>query len=322
MFRLLLSAILACTAFGAETLYEVKGRLVPGGRAALALHAVRNPLARATQADSGGRFTFKNVPAGSYTLIVSMPERGEARRTFDVGPAQADLRRRVELEVNLSDSDFEFSGPARSQHSVSAKQLTIPDKALREFAAADKDFAKSDFESGIKRLERAVEIAPQYAAAWNNLGTANYKRGAYARAEECFRAALNAEPDSYQPLVNLGGVLINLGKLQEALDYNVRAVNARPNDALANAQLGQTYFYLGQPDSAMKHLEAAHRIDPGHFSWPQMYLAEIYSRRGEPFRAAEMLEDFLARHPDYAGAAKLREFVEMLRNPGPPPPRE
>ena len=104
----------------------------------------------------------------------------------------------------------------------------------------------------MKHLERAVAIAPQFANAWNNLGTIAYQTQKYSRAEECFREALEQDPDSYEPLVNLGGVLINLHKLDEAWSYNVNAVLARPNDALANAQLGMTYFESGAPELAEK----------------------------------------------------------------------
>ena len=60
--------------------------------------------------------------------------------------------------------------------------------------------------------------------------------------------------------MNLGGVLVNLHKLDEAWDYNVHAVLVRPNDALANAQLGMTYFELGNLELAEKYLARARQI--------------------------------------------------------------
>ena len=73
----------------------------------------------------------------------------------------------------------------------------------------------------------------------------------------------------YEPLVNLGGVLINMRKFDEALELNVHAVLVRPGDALANSQLGMTYFEVGNFDTAIKYLERARKIDPAHFSHPQ-----------------------------------------------------
>ena len=45
---------------------------------------------------------------------------------------------------------------------------------------------------------------------------------------------------------NLGGALLNLDRQTEALEYNRYAVKSRPNDALANSQLGINYFKLGR----------------------------------------------------------------------------
>ena len=36
------------------------------------------------------------------------------------------------------------------------------------------------------------------------------------------------------------------------------------------------YFYLGKLDLSQKYLTLAARLDPGHFSHPQLLLAEIY----------------------------------------------
>jgi tetratricopeptide (TPR) repeat protein len=79
---------------------------------------------------------------------------------------------------------------------------------------------------------------------------------------------LGADPEAYAPLVNLGGVLINLAKWDEALTFYRRAVLKNPSDALADSQLGMAYFYSGQLDAAEKHLTEAKRIDPAHFSHP------------------------------------------------------
>ena len=55
----------------------------------------------------------------------------------------------------------------------------------------------------------------------------------------------------------------------------------RPMDALANVQLGVNYVNLRKPDLAVKYLKEAKRLDPGHFSTPQLALYEIYLRSGD-----------------------------------------
>jgi tetratricopeptide (TPR) repeat protein len=314
MFRFLLVMMLAAPAFAGDALYELSGRLVGEGRALVLVFGASAPFEAETESDDNGRFRFRNLRAGAYTIAVIISGRGEARQTAEIGPGTADSSRRVFLTLQFKESDFVFNDMVRRRNSVSTKQLAIPEKAMREYQEARKDLEKHDVESAVKRLEHAVELAPQFADAWNNLGTIAYQTEQYDRAERCFRAALQQDPQAFEPLVNLGGVLINTHKLDEALMYNQDAVLTRPNDALANSQLGLAYFVVDNFDLAVKYLETARRIDPAHFSHPQLVLAEIHLRRGENGAAADALADFLQHHPDFPTADKIRENIAKLRN--------
>jgi Tfp pilus assembly protein PilF len=231
----------------------------------------------------------------------------------EVGRGTADAQRRVIRDLQFKESDFVLNDAIRRRNTVSTRQLAVSELALREYRQAAKDLEKHDADAAVKRLEHAVELAPQFADAWNTLGTIAYQTQRYARAEQCFRTALEQDPRAYEPLVNLGGALINNGKLAQALIYNQDAVLQRPNDALANSQLGLTYFQTGNFDLAVKYLEIARRIDPAHFSHPQLVLAEIHLRRGENGAAADVLEDFVQHHPDFPTADKIRENIVKLR---------
>jgi tetratricopeptide (TPR) repeat protein len=296
-------------AFVAAGLYDLTGQFAPPARAAVSIYRVASPYTNSTLTEEDGRFTFKKLEPGAYTVSVFIPARGEARQTIEVGPGTADDRGRVTIHLQLKDSDFVFTDVMRRRHSVDAKQLAVPEKALREYADAQKDLARRDTAAALAHLNRAVEIAPQFAAAWNNLGTIAYQTQQYERAEACFRQALDADSTAFEPLVNLGGVLINLHKLDDAWKFNVAAVLARPNDALANSQLGMTYFEMGSMNLAEKHFLKAMEIDPGHFSHPQLFLADIHLRRNDRQGAAADLENFLKYHPDWPQAAAMREKI-------------
>ena len=305
--------IAAGLAFAGETSFELSGQVDPQARAAISLFGATSPFQASTMSDEKGRFVFRKLLPGAYTVSVFIPLRGEARKTVEVGPGTADAHGLVRVNLHLAESDFEYADTARRQNAVPASQLAVSDKAQREYEEAQKELSRHDGASAEKHLGRAVELAPQFAGAWNELGTIAYQTGRFDRAEECFRESLRLDPQAYEPLVNLGGVLVTERKLDEAWQYNGYAVLARPNDALAQSQMGLTYFALGKYDLAIGHLEKARKLDPAHFSHPQLVLAEIHLRRGENAAAAEAMEDFLAHHPDYPQAAKMRETIEKLR---------
>jgi Tfp pilus assembly protein PilF len=311
-----LSVALGWRAFATQpAVFELSGQTAPPFGARVTLYGTAAPFSATAFMDVSGRFHFKKLRPGLYTLSIFSRRRGEARRTVEIGPASADPKGRVSLRLELKDSDFVFAATSNRQL-ISARQLAIPGAARRDYEEAQRELHRHNTDAAVKRLEHAVERAPQFSAAWNSLGVIAYQTQKYDRAEECFRKAVDADPRAYEPLVNLGGVMVSLHKLDEAMDYNLKAVLQRPNDALANAQLGMTYFMLRRYDLASKYLERTREIDPANMTYPQLMLFQIHVRRGERGAAASDLEEFLARHPDWPQAGKMRETIAGLRAAG------
>jgi len=290
----------------ASATFELTGRIQPEQPLAVYLQGATSPFHATTEADLTGRFHFRKLPAGTYVLMVD-----GLQRTVEVGPSLADSKGRVNVTIDLRNIEREPSLGSGSR--VSVRELSISKEARHEFEDAEKALGRRDVSAAVAHLKRAVELAPRFSAAWNHLGTIAYQTGQYKEAEADFRKGLEAEPDAYAPLVNLGGVLINLAKWDEALECNRRAVLKGPHDALANSQLGMAYFYSGDLGLAEKYLLAAKQIDPAHFSHPQMLLAEIHVRRNELEAAAGELLDLLEWHPDLPNASEIKAEIARLR---------
>jgi len=305
-----ITILLAAAALRADRKLELRGQIEPPpGQAFVSLNGADFPYSASTLSGTGGRFRFKKLDPGAYVVLVFLPGRGEVRRTVEVRPSLADEKGRVSVTI-----PFRPTGETiKRSNTVSVGELSVPDKARREYGRALKRLNKRDVEGARKHLLRAVEIAPNFAAAWNHLGTIAYLSADYEQAADYFREALKQEPGAFSPVVNLGGALLSLQKFQEALKYNRYARAQRPGDALANSQLGKNYYWLGDEEKALKYLKAAERIDPAHFSRPQLILAKIYLRRGDTKNAARELKDFLARHPDDENAAAIAAVLDKLQ---------
>jgi tetratricopeptide (TPR) repeat protein len=295
--------------------YELRGKIIQhdrkGGRQALPLvfiHGSVTPYTARTVADSGGNFKFKELRPGTYTLVVAVPRQGETQQTIDVGPSLADSKGRVDVTIHV-----DRRLPSEESRAVAATQLSVPDRARREYEKAQERLGEHDVPSAIEHLKDALDLAPQFSAAWNNLGTIAYQSGEYENAEKHFREALRHDPDSYAPLVNLGGALLSLNRAEEALRINLQAVKERPDDALAHSQLGQSYLRVGQIEPAERHLKQAKALDVRHFSFPQLVLAEIYARKEDYAAFVSELEEFLRYHPDSKLASGVSQSLEKAR---------
>jgi Tfp pilus assembly protein PilF len=292
--------------------YDLTGHVDPPGSVAISLHGALAPLGKSTVSADDGYFSFSKIPAGTYTLVVSTQARGEMVQTVEVSAGTVDSKGRLDLLLKVTGATLESEDGRGTGATVSATMLSIPDRATKEYEQAQQCLTHSDAACASSHLARAVEIAPRYVTAWNQMGTLAYQAHAYSDAETDFRKALAADPEAFEPLVNLGGVLLNLERPREALGYNQRAASRRPNDALANSQLGMDYFALGELDAAEKCLKAALRLDPAHFSYPQLTLAEIYLKRNDRADALDQYRDFLKRHPDSPQAVEIRMKAAQL----------
>lgn len=243
-----------------------------------------------------------------YILIIAVPRVGAIEQTIEVGPSWSDSKGRIEATFH-----FDREHSKQNENTVSAQQLSIPNRARKEYSKAQDRLEKHDVPGAVEHLKQAVEMAPHFAVAWNNLGTIAYHSNEYRQAEEYFREALQQEADFYPPLVNLGGALLSQGKMEESLSINLNAVKVRPEDALAHSQLGQSYYYLADLDRAERHLKQAKALDPKHFSFPQLVLAEIYQLKENYPSLIGELEEFLKYHPDSKRVPEVTELLKQAR---------
>jgi len=300
-----------------STALDLQGKITGAGSMRslrVSLFGVETPYVESVEVNRSGEFRFRSLAPGNYTVAVVRNGLGEVRRTVVVSVSVADPSGVVHTTIPYTSSE---AAANPNDGLVSVHQLSIPANASAKYTDARKRLAARDPEGAIRILEEAVAIAPQFAAAWNALGVIAFQTGDDNRAESLFRKALAADPDAYEPLVNLAGVFLKKNAPAEALPLNQRAVRDRPEDALANAQLGMNYFKLDQFDQAEQYLLAAKRLDPAQFYQPQLFLADIYTRRGNRRAAIQELENVLAIRPDGPLADSIRHNLAQLSAPRP-----
>ena len=317
VFRTVLAALSIATAISSAAALpaadlELDGKITGAGSTRalrVNLFSVERPYAESATVNRAGEFHFRALIPGNYTIAVVRNGLGEIRRTVVVSAAVADKSGVVHTTIPYSPSE---AAANPSGGVVSVRQLAIPGNASAKYTEAQRRLAGRDPEGAVRSLEEAVAIAPQFSAAWNALGVIAFQTGDVQRAEVCFRKSLAAEPGAFEPLVNLGGLLLKRNSFIDALLFNRTSVEERPGDALANAQLGMNYFKLNEFDEAEHYLTAAKRLDPAHFSQPQLFLAEIYARRGNRSAAIKELEDLLTIRPDGPLSDNIRRDLAHL----------
>ncbi len=304
-----LGLLLLLLANQAAPQYEVVGQFTTRIRSRFAMariESVDGRFVKDTTLALDGKFHIAKIPEGQYFISVRMGRGREWRQSLSVAPAFADKKKRVTFKIDVAKATIQ-----QQAYKANVAALLVPEKARSELRKSIE--AKGDLEKAQRHLERAIEIAPNFEEALNNLATIYYRKRDYAKAKELLERALRANPDSFVAHVNLGGALMGLGDFNRAVIENTKAVALRPSDSLAQAQLGLAYFYLYQFSDALPHLRLARQGDPMAPTLPGLFLGMIYEAFGDRPAAIAEYEEFMKAHPGHSSTNMVRQRLDRLK---------
>lgn len=154
-------------------------------------------------------------------------------------------------------------------------------------------------------LRRAIELDPNYAAAYAGLSETFYNAVAmgwaespnafFARAQEFAHKALSLNDNEVRAHVVLGRIDIFHQRFEQARAVLDRAISINPNDAQALAGRGNILMWMGDTEAAIEALEAAQRIDPALGALDQFALSLAYYLKGRYSASVAQGERMLQR---------------------------
>jgi tetratricopeptide (TPR) repeat protein len=114
------------------------------------------------------------------------------------------------------------------------------------------------------RWRQAVAEEPASAASHHNFGTALWRAGRAAEAEQELRKALELRPHFPEALVNLGGILLARWDYRGSVEVNREAARIRPDLFIAHYNEGLGHLYLGAAEAMVACLRRALELDGRH----------------------------------------------------------
>ncbi|HEY7311653.1 MAG TPA: tetratricopeptide repeat protein [Gemmataceae bacterium] len=155
----------------------------------------------------------------------------------------------------------------------------------------------------VRLLESACARRPQDFWLNYQLGVAlsQLKPPQNAESVRYCTAAIALRPDVPSLWVNLGGVLAPQGRLPEAIAAFNKAIDLKPDYALAHYSLGIARMKGNDTDRGRKSLEEAIRLWPD-FAPAHEALGNLLARQREPAEAEKHLREAIRLKPNYADA--------------------
>ena len=202
---------------------------------------------------------------------------------------------------------------------VSLKTLAAPKDSLKAYEKAAKELQKEtpNFSKASKELEKAVEIYPEFASAWQILGEVHLAQNDRPAASQAFEEAKAADSEYANPYLSLALMALEDKQWQEAADLCSQALELNP-------RLTKAHYYSSLANSSLGRLKIAEEsallvLDSNQAqTYPLIYyvLGFAEAQKGNFSSAAARYRSFLKILPDDLLAGRLREQMAQWQEQG------
>jgi tetratricopeptide (TPR) repeat protein len=204
------------------------------------------------------------------------------------------------------------SGPEGG--ALSSTTAAAPKDALKNFEKARADWFDKKPDRAEKDLEKAVQIYPQFAEAWYQLGKIQ-QNAKSADAAASFNKAAAADPKFALPYEHLAQIAVLSAKWDDLLSATSHEIELNPRgspwtwyyNALAN-------YNLGKKNVAEASAKKSLSMDPLHtVQNTDQLLAVLLAGRGDYAGALEHLRSALTYLPPGPNADLIKQQISQLQ---------
>jgi tetratricopeptide (TPR) repeat protein len=247
-----------------------------------------------------------------FLLGYALFREQKARESLAEFTAGAKLRRPRADELKVVAADYvELGDYSDADHWFSQVVSEAPDDADAWYLLGRTKYNENEFAAAISAFERALALRPRYLEAQNNIGLCWRELNEPDKAQAAFQAAIDWQGDApidAQPFLNLGTLLANAGKNDEALPFFMKAVSLSPKNPSVHEELGKVYLAMNKLSDAQAELEQAVALAPDA-SALHYKLGQILRKEGQNDRAQK----------EFAICERLNGAHSSSKTPNPPP---
>lgn len=200
----------------------------------------------------------------------------------------------IEQEINEMNKILKGLGKeALKKHNINVKTVTL---------IGNYYYTTQQYDKAIEMFDYVLQSFPDDPRALNNKGVSLRLASQREEALELFGRAHELEPNYTDPIVNMSGILCEIGRAKEALPMleEILKKESEP-DFILLLNLGLAHSKMGNFEDAHKYYEDTEKINP---SDPQILLniAILYHMEGKYDKTTEYAEKILQKNPDHVGA--------------------
>jgi hypothetical protein len=196
---------------------------------------------------------------------------------------------------------------------VSATTASAPKGAMKSFEKARSELLDNKPDRAQRDLEKAVEIYPQFAEAWYQLGKIQARSKSPA-AWESFSKAVATDPKFYPPYEQMAALSAQSEKWTELIDETNRALELNPRGTLDlwyYKALGN--YHMNNLDDAEASANKSLAMDPLHLQPDtEQMLAVILVTKNELPAALQHLRNCLTYFPPGPNYELVKQQIAQI----------
>lgn len=303
--------------------HTIQGRLYfPSGRRADMSVRVKLESTAAGElsvfADLNGSFSFRNLSAGSYTIVVDAGEQYEIHRESVYidqlrSSILSDNTPRVStVPIYLQIKRNRAAGPKPGV--INAALVNVPKPAVELYEQGIKAAQAGENKKAAELLKAATLLHTDFALALSELGVQYLMIGETDRAIDALQSALKLAPDEFTTRLSYGVALVTKRRFDTAAEQLRLALKKNDLSPLGHYYLGIALVGLNKHDEAEKEFKRTISLPAGNeVAGAHRYLGGIYWGKREYQQAADELEKYLKLSPKAPDAERTRETIKQLR---------
>jgi Flp pilus assembly protein TadD len=261
-----------------------------------------------TATSSTGEFVFTNIEGGSYTLAINLAGYNPLSVGIDIN---FNSGRGTTLTLTKRK---EFMGPSAHGSTVSAHELSMPENARAAYEEGKKKlYEEKDSQTALKRLQAAVNAAPQFYEADFQMGVAYLNLGNRNAAEVSERKAIELSGDTYAEAdFVLGSILLDQNHTDEGERVIRHGLDVDPVAWLGHYELGRALLNSNKVADAEKSAMQARALQP---KAPVVYrlLANIHIREKNSAALLEDLDNYIKLDPDSPAGSRAKQMRDQVQ---------
>lgn len=289
---------------------EIRGqvRFAQGGapvdNVVVRLEALSGGFVGEERTDRLGKFRFSKLSPAQYFVFVSLPGYREIRREVNLIMQASDY-----IQIQLVPEGHDSGLAPTGAKILDAK---VPPEALKEFRKSEAALHEKKTEEGIRHLQRAINIYPDFVEAYLSLGTVYMDANDWTNAEQNLKRAVELSPKTVNALFALGELYFRQKNYVDSERVLRQGLDIEPRSWLGHFTLGRVYWDKGDIQRAGKQIALTLQLNP-NLADAHLLAGNILLRAHKLDDAQVEYEEYLRLSPKGQFAAQAREAVQRIK---------